>query len=513
MQWWCRIMMHDTKRLRENTVAHMPVLAHFSSKADFSGERSQLLPSSLDDLECLVRRELDLTRYPAVDWVVPRLGPDGNPALDVLIAGGGQAGLAAAFALQQQRVGNILAVDENPEGAEGPWGTYARMETLRTHKDVGGIELNIPSLSFRSWYEAQHGPYSWNDLYKVPTRLWHAYLAWYRRVLRLPVRNETRLAGFRDGGAGLIEIDLVSNGQPVRMYARTLVLATGMEGNGRRHIPEFIRAALPPERFDHTHAAIDFAALAGKVVGVLGGGASAYDAAIIAAEHDASEVHIYHRDKDLNSINPGTWSEFSGYLAHFADLAPADRWRFIRQISRLKGGPPKPTLRRVAALPQIKVHAGVGWQSVAPAGGQVAIAADDGALVADHLILGTGYVLDPAARPEIAEHGHLIRTWRDVFEPPEADRNHVMLNAHFLGANFEILEKKAGSAPWLNRVFNFSRGAQTSMGVMPIGLSGIKFGLPRLVQGVTRTLFTEDAEVYFDAVKCWQASDLGHIDT
>jgi len=494
-------------------VARMPVLADFSSKVDFSCERSRLLPSSLEDLEYLVRRELDLTRYPAVNWVVPRTGPDGKPALNVLIAGGGQAGLATAFALQQQRVGNILVIDENPEGAEGPWGTYARMETLRTHKDVGGIELNIPSLSFRAWYETQYGAYSWADLYKVPTKLWHAYLAWYRKVLRLPVRNETRLAGFRDAGGGLIEIDLVGNGGAQRIYARTLVLATGMEGNGRRHIPEFIRSSLPRECFDHTHAAIDFDALSGKTVGVLGGGASAFDAAIVAAKHGAREVHIFYRDKVLNSINPGSWGEFTGYLSHFADLPPADRWRFIRQISKLKGGPPKPTLRQVAALPQIKVHAGVGWKSVRHVDGRVAIAADDGDLTADHLILGTGYVLDPSARPEIAEHLSLIRTWRDVFEPPTEDRNHASLNAHFLGTNFELLEKQVGTAPWLCRVFNFSRGAQTSMGVMPIGLSGIKFGLPRLMQGVARRLFMDDTEIYFEGVKAWQASDLGQIDT
>ena len=494
-------------------VAHMPVLTEFSSKADFSGERSRLLPSSLDDLEYLVRRELDLTRYPAVSWVVPRTGPDGKPALDVLIAGGGQAGLATAFALQQQRVGNILVIDENPEGAEGPWGTYARMETLRTHKDVGGIELNIPSLSFRAWYETQYGAYSWTELYKVPTKLWHAYLAWYRKVLRLPVRNETRLAGFRDAGGGLIEIDLVGDGVPQRLYARTLVLATGMEGNGRRHIPEFIRSALPPELYDHTHAAIDFQALSGKIVGVLGGGASAFDAAIVAAKHGAREVHIFYRDKILNSINPGSWGEFTGYLAHFADLSPADRWRFIRQISKLKGGPPKPTLRQIATFPQIKVHAGVGWKSVQHMDGKVAIVADDGDFTADHLILGTGYILDPSVRPEIAEHLSLIRIWRDVFEPPVEDRNHAMLNAHFLGANFELLEKQAGTAPWLSRIFNFSRGAQTSMGVMPIGLSGIKFGLPRLMQGVTRQLFTDDTDIYFGGVKSWQSSDLSWIDT
>jgi hypothetical protein len=46
-----------------------------------------------------------------------------------------------------------------------------------------------------------------------------------------------------------------------------------------------------------------------------------------------------------------------------------------------------------------------------------------------------------------------------------------------------------------------------SMGPMPIGLSGIKYGVPRLVQGITRRLFVTDAARYFDGMKTWQESD------
>ena len=70
-----------------------------------------------------------------------------------------------------------------------------------------------------------------------------------------------------------------------------------------------------------------------------------------------------------------------------------------------------------------------------------------------------------------------------------------------------MTEKTPGSAPWLSAVFNFSRGAQMSMGPMPIGLSGIKYGVPRLVQGITRRLFVTDAARYFDGMKTWQESD------
>jgi hypothetical protein len=92
--------------------ARMPRLAELTSAADFEGGRPPL-PRSLAELELLLRRDLDLTRYPARPWVLPRMAPDGEPALDALIVGGGQAGLTAAFGLLQQRVTNILVIDEN----------------------------------------------------------------------------------------------------------------------------------------------------------------------------------------------------------------------------------------------------------------------------------------------------------------------------------------------------------------------------------------------------------------
>ncbi len=121
--------MKPAKKPVENYIvdpARLPHLGELTSAAEFETGRS-VLPQSLDELELLLRRDLDLTRYPARPWALPHMAPDGEPALDVLIVGGGQAGLTAAFGLLQQRVTNILVIDENPEGQEGPWGTYARM--------------------------------------------------------------------------------------------------------------------------------------------------------------------------------------------------------------------------------------------------------------------------------------------------------------------------------------------------------------------------------------------------
>lgn len=494
--------MNDRPNRAIAHAADMPEIPHLAS-AEAVAQRH--LPRSLAELEALLKRDLDLVRYPAKSWVLPRMAPNGEQALDVLIVGGGQAGFAAAFGLMLQRVGNVLVVDENPEGQEGPWATYARMETLRTKKDVGGLELGFPNLSVRAWFEAQYGQ-AWPMLYKLPTTMWHQYLQWYRRMLSLPVRNATRLVRFGPDENGLLRAELVSDGIAATVWARTIVLASGIEGSGTRHVPAFVSDGVPKSRWAHSHEAIDFAALSGKVVAVLGGSASAFDNAVAAAEHGAI-THVFHRAQQLRPANAMAWAEFSGYLAHYPDLPPLERWRFTQKMRRFKTGPPQRTLQRALELANLTLHTGCIWNNAAVDGERVRISATDGDFIADYLILGTGYVTDVALVEELAEHLPLMALWRDVFTPPPGEEDAGLAKSPYLGTNFETLEKVPGTAPWLNAVFNFSRGAGLSMGPMPAGLSGIKFGVPRLVSGITRRLFVEDASAYFEGMTVWQAND------
>src|SRR4051812_45837818 len=130
---------------------------------------------SLEALNEQVKRDLAYLSFGGADWIRSISHPEGH-VYDVIIVGGGQSGLGTAFGLLRERISNILVIDENLVGFEGPWETYARMLTLRTPKHLTSIDFGIPSLTFRSWWEVQFGPESWDAIDKIPRGDWMNYL-------------------------------------------------------------------------------------------------------------------------------------------------------------------------------------------------------------------------------------------------------------------------------------------------------------------------------------------------
>ena len=149
----------------------------------------------LSELEARLLQDLAWLELPAKRWVIERTH-NGSPVLEVAIIGGGMAGLSAAGALQMMGV-QALVFDKSPEGFEGPWVTTARMETLRSPKQLTGPALGLPPLTFRAWYECQFGLEAWDQLDKIPRIQWMDYLRWYRKVLNLQVLNLQFLANKR----------------------------------------------------------------------------------------------------------------------------------------------------------------------------------------------------------------------------------------------------------------------------------------------------------------------------
>jgi hypothetical protein len=107
----------------------------------------QMLPTGLDEPVAQARRDFGRLNFPAPNWVPAVVGPDGRTMLDVLIIGAGLCGQTAAFALGREGIRNVRTVDRAERGREGPWGTYARMDTLRSPKHLTGPDLGFPALT------------------------------------------------------------------------------------------------------------------------------------------------------------------------------------------------------------------------------------------------------------------------------------------------------------------------------------------------------------------------------
>jgi FAD-dependent urate hydroxylase len=462
---------------------------------------------SVASLSDRVRRELTYLSYPSREWTLPRYH-DRARVLDVLIVGGGQGGLATAFGLKLERITNVRIVDRNPRGLEGPWRRFARMKELRTPKEVAGIDLGIPSLTSRAWYEAKFGRKAWERIAKIPPEVWREYLDWYRNVLDLRVENKTEVTSIEPAG-DLLVAHLRRSGRSERVHARKIVLATGIEGSGRWQAPRALVANLPAKRYAHSADNIDFRRFVGKRVGVLGAGAAALDNAAVALEAGAASVDLCLRRSDFPRVNPLIWTNFAGMLGHFSELTDLERWRFMRYIlEKPPMPPPQDSFWRCRGFDNFAWHFNCAWRSVRSEGDVAIVESDVGTFTFDFVIFATGFETDLSARPELAPIVHQIALWRDRFTPPPGEESDLLARHPYLGTAFEFTEREPGTAPYLGRLHNFTFGAMPSLGLTGAAIPGMKYGVRRLVNGLARDLFREDSAEYYRELLAYAEPEL-----
>ncbi len=454
--------------------------------------------------DAAVARDRELLGLPPRNWPATVAGPDGHPMLDVLIVGAGMCGIAAAGGLLHKGIRNILVLDSNPDGEEGPWVTYARMGTLRSPKNLPGPCLGIPSLTFRAWYEAGFGLAAWDALYKIPNAVWQDYLGWLKRVLALPIRNEVAVTALDPLPGGVC----ATLGDGTTLHARRVVLASGRGGAGGLYVPDCVDPDLWPDLAAHTNEAIDFAALRGRRVVVIGGGPSAWDNASTALEAGAARAGMFVRRAKLPQVNKGRGSANPGFFEGWGALDPADKWAILAYMHDLQAPPPHETVHRALALPGFAIHLGTPVLAARRNGRHVALELKDRIVEADFLIVGSGFRIDLAHDPLLAPHAANIATWADRYTPPP---NLVRLDLGrfpWLGEGFELVPRDLAAAPSLGHVHLFNHGAMASLGALASDIPGVNVGAERLASRMAQSLFREDIAAMQAALEAFAEPEL-----
>jgi cation diffusion facilitator CzcD-associated flavoprotein CzcO len=447
---------------------------------------------ALAALAARVRDDLERIAHPRGKWLEPR-----GDALDVLVIGAGQSGLAIGAGLLRAKVDNILLVDRAPRGAEGPWLSYARMRTLRSPKDYTGPDLDLPSLTYQSWHEARYGAAHWQALDLIRREDWAAYLLWVRDTVGIPVQNEAQLTDLAPAD-GLIAATFADG--TVRR-ARKVVLATGQDGMGEWWMPPFV-AALPPDYRAHAADPIDFARLRGRRVAVLGIGASALDNAACALEAGAESVTVYCRRPEPQLVQPYRWLTFAGFLRHVGDLPDEWRWRFMRHIGALREGFPQPTWDRCARHANFAVVTGAAWTGATIEDGAVRIATAAGPAEADFVICGTGVEMDFTLRPELRRMAGAIARWSDRYTPPADEQDVRLARFPYLAPDYSLIPREPGF-DWIGDVHVFSIAATMSFGPSGSSINAMTTHAPAVVRGLTRGLFLADVERHWASLRAY----------
>jgi hypothetical protein len=447
----------------------------------------------LEALESRLREGLKFLCWPGKAWVPPRDG-----VTDVVIIGGGMCGMVAWMALKTGGIHGIRVLDRSPAGREGPWLTYARMETLRSPKELTGPAYGHGALSFQAWYRAQFGNAAWDALDKIPRPMWMEYLQWYRSVLDIPVENGVSVDLVEPEG-DLLRLHL-SGAQSGSVLCRKLVFATGRDGTGKPNIPDFVQG-LDQRFWAHSADEIDFAALKGKRVAVVGVGASAVDNAAEALEHGAAEVRHLIRRAEMPTVNKMMGIGSFGFTAGYARLPDAWRWRFMQYSFATQTPPPHGSTLRVSRHPNAYFHFGKAVTSTVEHRGAVQVGFADGTgYETDFVILGTGFATDPMARTEFGTVASDILLWQDVYTPPVEERSADLGRFPYLNPDFTFRARTENNAPWLSNVYCFNYGAAASLGKVSGDIPGISEGAAWLAREIAAKFYVEDVDQHWEGM-------------
>ncbi len=461
--------------------------------------------NNLAALEARLAQDLAWLDLPAKQWVAPLLH-EGEPMLEVAIIGAGMAGMTAAASLTMLGIRARL-FDKAPAGFEGPWVTTARMETLRSPKQLTGPAIGLPALTFRAWFEAQFGHAAWEVLDKIPRPQWMEYLRWYRKVLRLDIRNEHELRSVDASAADHIVLSMQTAQGVQIVRARRVVLAMGRDGLGGAWVPDWAQG-LPRERWAHSSDNYDYQQLKGKRVAVIGAGASAMDSAATALEAGALRVDLLIRRPELPRINKGKGAGNPGLVHGYYDLPDHWKWRFRRYINQQQTPPPRGSTLRVSRFGNAHFHLGSPIVDIACTDAGMRIITPNAELMADFLIFATGFRADVSARSELTSLAPHVKFWKHHYVPEQGDEDEELNEYPVLGPAFEFQALPERPLAGLSRLHCFCYPSVASHGQVSGDIPAVSEGARRLAQGMASLFYQEGVEEHYRIMQAYAEPEL-----
>jgi thioredoxin reductase len=320
--------------------------------------------------------------------------------VDVAIVGAGPLGLSIASHLKARGVGMRIF---GP-----PMKTWLDMPASLNLKSFG-FATNVYTPYEHSTLPEYCRARGLEDLEPIAMSSFAQYGLWVQQRL-VPEVEAKMVTHVAHGGAGREAFDVaLATGE--RLRARRVVVAVGVTHFARS--PEVLRG-LPSELASHTAENHDFTRYRGKHVAVIGGGASAVEAAAMVHEAGGhAQLLVRGGPPSFNSrMDPNrSWRE--RLRAPLSVLGPSRKswalqvlpWAFPylpekRRVRLTRGylGPAGPWWLVERFQGKVEVHPGCEVMGAEPDGSQLALRLREGGasrtLKVDHVIAGTGYEPD-----------------------------------------------------------------------------------------------------------------------
>jgi cation diffusion facilitator CzcD-associated flavoprotein CzcO len=336
--------------------------------------------------------------------LLPALGVLGFPgragaaakeiSTDLLIVGAGPFGLAlAAYArehgIRHQVLGAEMGFwrDNMPEGM-----------LLRSTCDWSLDPLGIHTIDA---YLAQGGKQC-RDVEPLSRGFYLDYAAWFQEEKSIVSSHDTVSALIRDG-SDLVAI--VGDGRHIRSRAVVLALGFGYFA----HLPPELASMFPRDRYGHTCDFVDFRALEGKRVLIIGGRQSAFEWTALIREAGAEAVHVSYRH-DTPQFTTSDWSWVNELVDRigvdpgwYRRLSPDEKQQLNRRFweeGRLKL---EPWLAGRIDHTNVHLHPHSNVEGTNASDAGIDVRLDNGdAFTVDRVVFATGYRVDLSRVPLLA---------------------------------------------------------------------------------------------------------------